>query len=379
MVAAAFVLGAPSGCSREDDRPRPAAAAIPATSSAGHAAPAAARDTSYQGDGYLFVSNEGAGNISVIDGTTDDVVATIAVGKRPRGLRVSPDGRWLFVALSGSARGGPGVDEKTLPAPDRSQDGIGLIDLSRGRLVARLPSGPDPETFDISPDGRSLYVSNEDSAQLSILDVESRKITATVGVGGEPEGVTLSPDGRFAYVASEADNRVDVVDTSRRVLTKSIPAGTRPRVILFTRDGARAFVSAELGSAIDVLDARKHARAASIKLPAAEPGVRNKPLPMGLALSPDESTLYVSTGRGGGIAVIDTATSKLSGTFTGVGSRPWGIALGVNGRKLYTANGPSDDVSVVDAASGAILKRIPTGRLPWGIVRGGAAPPPQDH
>src|SRR6185369_8660860 len=66
----------------------------------------------------VYVSNEASGDISVIDPATQTVIATVKVGKRPRGLRVGPDGRMLYVALSGSPNAGPGVDVKTLPPPD---------------------------------------------------------------------------------------------------------------------------------------------------------------------------------------------------------------------------------------------------------------------
>src|SRR5918999_964861 len=50
---------------------------------------------------------------------------------------LAPDGRSLFVAVSGSPRAPPGVDESTLPPPDRAADGIAVVDL-RARRVARV-------------------------------------------------------------------------------------------------------------------------------------------------------------------------------------------------------------------------------------------------
>src|SRR5262245_29868600 len=72
----------------------------------------------------IYATNEQSGDLSVIDAATNTVVATIPLGKRPRGIAVSPDRRKLYVALSGSPAAPPGVDEKTLPPPDRSADGI---------------------------------------------------------------------------------------------------------------------------------------------------------------------------------------------------------------------------------------------------------------
>src|SRR5688572_31068947 len=67
---------------------------------------------------YVYVTNETGGDLTVIDGGTNEVVATIPLGKRPRGIKVSPDGTKLFVALSGSPLAPPGTDESKLP-PDR--------------------------------------------------------------------------------------------------------------------------------------------------------------------------------------------------------------------------------------------------------------------
>src|SRR4051812_45576398 len=68
----------------------------------------------------VYVSSEESGDVVVIDARRSLVAARIPVGKRPRGLRLSPDGRTLYVALSGSPKAPPGVDESTLPPPDRA-------------------------------------------------------------------------------------------------------------------------------------------------------------------------------------------------------------------------------------------------------------------
>ena len=79
--------------------------------------------------GRVYVTNERSGDLSVIDVSTQRVLTTIPLGKRPRGLRASPDHSLLYVALSGSPIAGPGVDEDTLPPADKKADGIGVVDL----------------------------------------------------------------------------------------------------------------------------------------------------------------------------------------------------------------------------------------------------------
>ena len=88
---------------------------------------------------------------------------------------------------------------------------------------------------------------------------------------------------------------------------------------------------------------------------------------MGTAISNDGKELYVSTGRGNAVAIINTDNNGVATTIP-VGNRAWGIALDPSGSKLYTANGASNDVSVVDLKSRKELRRIKVGDGPWGVA-----------
>jgi YVTN family beta-propeller protein len=308
----------------------------------------------------VFVSNELAGTISVIDPATRTLVATIPVGKRPRGLRVSRDGWTLYVALSGSPRAAPGTDESTLPPPDRAADGIGVVDLERLALVRVLPSGQDPESFDLAGDD-VLVVSNEETSEASIIDVDGRKIRAQLFVGGEPEGVTTAPDGTV-WVTSEANGLVSAIDVGKRVVAAIVNAGERPRSIAFARDG-RGLVANENDASLTILDNRTRSATGRIALP------RDKamPRPMGVAFARDDRYAYVTTGRAGSVAVVDPVAASVVAMIDGVGARPWGIAVAHDGF-IYTANGPSNDISVIDPVTRAVVQRIVTGGSPWGVA-----------
>lgn len=304
----------------------------------------------------IVVSNENDGTISVIDARSHDVIATIAVGKRPRGIRVTPDGKTAYVALSGSPKAGPGVDTSTLPPADRTADGIGVVDLQRLTLVRVLPSGQDPESFDLVGDSL-LAVSNEETAEVSIVDVASGAIRARVPAGTEPEGVTTAPDG-IVWVTSEGENRVSAIDPQRGTPLGAIPTGTRPRTIAFTTDGALGLVPGELDASITMIDPKRRTLVARVAVPGA--GVK----PMGVAIDRENRRAYVTTGRGKSVIVLDLATRTVERTIADVGARPWGIAIGSDGA-VYTANGPSNDISVIRDGT---VKRIAAGASPWGIA-----------
>jgi YVTN family beta-propeller protein len=312
--------------------------------------------------GRLYVTNENSGDLTVIDTATRRVVATIPLGKRPRGIKASPDGTLLYVALSGSPMAPPGTDQRTLPPPDRKADGIGVVDVRQGKLLRVIQGGSDPEQTAVSLDGRHLFVANEDAGHASVIDVSDGRVVATVPVGGEPEGVDLRPDGRVVYVTSEADNQVAVIDAVTFKLIKTFQAGPRPRATGFLPDSSRAYVSAENGSAVIVVDATTHEPIDTITLEGGDL-VR----PMGVTTSGDGTLVFVTTGRGGSVVIIDTATNTVAGAVE-VGERPWGIAATSDGSVVFTANGPSNDVSFVDIPNRKVMGKVKVGDRPWGVV-----------
>lgn len=331
------------------------------STAAGQPAGAGATAAPLTGSYAVYVTNERSGDLTVIDPATTASVATIPLGKRPRGIRPSPDGSRLYIALSGSPISPPGVDASTLPAPDRTADGIGIVETGSLTLTRTLRGPSDPEQTAVSRDGLRLYVANEDAGTATVLDTQSGDTVARFDVGGEPEGVTTSPDGRFVYVTSEADSLVSVIETAGSRLVAQIRVGLRPRDSAFSPDSSRAYVTGENDGSVSVIDTATHRVIETIRLTGEN--VR----PMGIATSPDGRRLYVTTGRGGTVVAIDAATHQPTASVN-VGARPWGIAISPDGSRLYTANGPSNDVTVVDAITMQVLAKVPAGRSPWGVA-----------
>ncbi len=348
---------------------------------------------------FVFVSNEHSGDVTVIDGATDEVVATFRVGKRPRGIHAAPDGKRLFVTLSGSPRMAPGVDENRAPA-DKTADGLGVIDAATRKLIDRWHVGSDPEQFAVSKDGKFGFVANEDDSSASVVDLTSGQSRGKIKVSEEPEGMGVNPESGELYVTCEEKGEVFAIDVDAQRVIAKIDTGGRPRSVAFLPDGSRAYAACENGGYIAVIDAQSHQLLSKIPLPTGS-------LPMGTAISKDGKELYVSTGRGNAVAIINTQKINAQGSpllsargegereesiattreghlsssheergkgeesiiaMIPVGNRAWGIALDPSGSKLYTANGASNDVSVVDLKSRKELRRIKVGDGPWGIA-----------
>jgi len=313
----------------------------------------------------LYVSNEDGQSVTVLDAESGALIETIAIGKRPRGLKVTPDGSRLFVAVSGLPKCPPSVPDEECAKLERDlkADGIAVVDTATHKILQVLHAGSDPEQFALSRDGRRLFVANEDTASMTVVDIASGSVLQRVSVGREPEGVALTPDGRWVLITNESDNSVSVIDTGTLKIVKSVPVGKRPRDIAFTPDGRTAYISGEFDASVYQMSVPQGAPVERVL------ELRKEARPMGIVLDAKRGRLYVSTGRGGTVAVIDSASHKLLQEVQ-VGTRPWGIALSQDGRWLYTANGPSDDVSVVDTSTLKVVRQIRVGRSPWGVVVG---------
>ena len=66
--------------------------------------------------GRVYITSEGSGTMTVIDPARHEVVATVNLGKRPRGMVSSQDGNFIYVALSGSPWAPPGSGPSSGPA-----------------------------------------------------------------------------------------------------------------------------------------------------------------------------------------------------------------------------------------------------------------------
>ncbi len=173
-------------------------------------------------------------------GTGDQSTGQTAPPRDPQtaGLAVAPDGKRLYVAL--------GI-----------RNAVAVLGLPEGKAIGSAPVGVAPYRIRLSPDGRTLFVANrggraarnaEPSAlsagtpvrvdprtdaalRGSISFVDTGAMTAThIEAGRQPSGMTVSRDGGTLYVANSDEDTVSVVDVrARRVArTFSVRPPTTP-------------------------------------------------------------------------------------------------------------------------------------------------------
>ena len=160
-------------------------------------------------DGKIYVANRSAGNVIVIDPTTNSIVNTITTGGRPLGVNFATG--IAYVTL-GDANG--------VKAYDINDDYA---------LVQTYTQGTDgwPSRTAVTPDGR-LYISNQITNSVSVVDRTTGDLISTISGIGFATVIELDEADHLAFVSAQTANQVAVIDTRTDTLLRYIPTGSTP-------------------------------------------------------------------------------------------------------------------------------------------------------
>src|SRR3984893_618077 len=180
-------------------------------------------------DGKYVVAGSIQGKtVNVIDAKTEEPAWTVDMdlGVRPMTFNTNPDGstKWIFVQLSGF-NGFAVVDFAARKEVNRIKN----PDLPPGK--ATVPEGSDPSHgVAVTSDGKTLVVCSRLNNFLYTYSLPDLKLLGGAELGGKGAGwVTLTPDGKTAYVANPVTNDVSVVDVQSLKEVARIPVGFVPK------------------------------------------------------------------------------------------------------------------------------------------------------
>jgi len=216
--------------------------------------------------------------------------------------------------------------------------------------------GDKPLNSALSPDGRTLVVVNagQSTQSLQVISTATSQVRQTITYPNKPAagakqaealyvGLAWAHDGKTLYASGGGNEKIRVFSVARQALTE------RPALPLPTTDNA--------------------GKPASL-------------FPAGLALSRDDSTLYVADNQSDTMSTVNVAPSAGRGTVHTVpagppggapddpyaGHNPFGIALSPDGSKVYLTSQGGSSVSVFDAASRALLQVVPVRSHPNAVL-----------
>lgn len=145
---------------------------------------------------------------------------------------------------------GPGA---IAPPPARPGRPGGMARTDWNETVVRVGNGS--EGFDVSPDGKEIWVANAQDGTLSVINFDQKKVVDTLAVNARGANrLKFTPDGRRVLVSSGPE--LIVLDASTRKTVKRIPIGHGSGGVLIAPDGARAFVACGPDNYVAVIDLR---------------------------------------------------------------------------------------------------------------------------
>ncbi len=251
-----------------------------------------------------------------------DVPVEIKGGGGPLGIAWSPDGGVIYHSA--------GANVVCIPFTDGKPGEARRLPVESGGI--RAPGQPnDPQAAGIAcaPDGSRLYVALGTRNVVAVLDPAGVNPPQYVKVGACPYHVRLSPDGRTLWVSNRggavapagrstaatagthvrieratdavSEGSVSVIDTGS-LEVKDIRVGRQPAGIAIAPDGATAYVANSDSDTISVIDARRRRVRMTLRLGHSFGDFGH--MPTGVELSSDGRTLYVTCGGANALAVV---------------------------------------------------------------------------
>ncbi len=189
---------------------------------------------------YLLVTNWCSWDVSVIDTSGGDggatVVATVGLGRYPRGIAVSPDSTTAYVAIMGGAE-------------------IAVLDLAeavggegKGSVEWFRDVGAGPRHLNLSPDGATLFATLNRAGKVTKIDTATGKVLGSVATGSEPRSAVLSSDGTALFVVNYESDTVSRVRTSDLEVLETVAVDHHPIGITYDAGTRRIWVAAYGGS-----------------------------------------------------------------------------------------------------------------------------------
>jgi len=162
-------------------------------------------------------------------------------GKETEGLEFSADGTLLIVA-------------------NEAQDNIGIFQTGTGQLVKSVDLamyGRRPRGVKRSPDGNSYAVTMEGSSTLLLLDPDFHVMKRTM-TAAKPYGVAFDRSGRRIFVAAAGARTLQVYGADSLQLVAEAPIGQRCWHFTFTPDDRRLLLACGRSNNVYVIDANSY-------------------------------------------------------------------------------------------------------------------------
>ncbi len=195
----------------------------------------------------VFVSNWESRTVSVIDTASHTVSDTYRIPGIPRGMGVSPDGRYLYVAVYSGGK-------------------VVKIDTDKGGIVKKINLGDGaPRHIVVAENSGRIYVSDMYYGNVAVIDSGSDRVVNIFHVGSNLNTIALSRDERYLFISSRGKNsrygylhkgpvfgKIFVYDTVLKRIVDWTWGGNQPTGLDVSPDGRTVVFSDFLDSRLEI-------------------------------------------------------------------------------------------------------------------------------
>jgi YVTN family beta-propeller protein len=272
----------------------------------------------------VYVAGISSDTVSVIDGVTNAVIATVPVGSG-QGVDVHPVTNRVYVVNTFSQT-------------------VSVIDGTTNSVVATVEGlAFRPRLVGVNPTTNRVYVNNHGNGSertVAVIDGDSNTIIDTVTVGAGPHGIGVNPITNRVYAGNDVDNTVSVIDGATNSVIATIPVGGRPLDLGVNPVTNRIYVSNYNDNTVSVIDGATNSVITTIA------GLSG---PRGIGVNPGTNRLYVCNLDAASVSVIDGTTNEVIETVA-VGNAPVDCEVNPSTDRVYVADFVDNTVSVIEDA-----------------------------
>jgi len=303
---------------------------------------------------YIVQTNSAGDNVSLIDPTTDKVVAEVPEAEVIHGAAAAPDGSRLYLS-------------------DEALDTVDVVETKTMRITKRIPLTGRPNNLAINKNGKKAYVAIA-TAQggVDVIDLVALERTKHIRILGGVHNTFITPDSKFVVAGSTGGSVATVIDTEleRAVWSIHFEGGVRPICFETNPDGSTRRMFAQITNlhGFAIVDWAQRKEVGRINLPDLPPAQRNNEgiqgAPAhGILIAPDGKTLWSTSKFNSAVYAYSMPDLKYLGEVK-VGKVPDWISFTPDSKKMYVANAHDNTVSVIDVAARKELTKIKVGQVP---------------
>ncbi len=163
-----------------------------------------------------FITLQDSSELAAIDLATQTLLWKMPTGNTPAGLWMTPGDQYLLVGITG-------------------EDNVQVIDWKNRKEVKRILSGKGAHNFRPLGDKKQVFVSNRIASTISLINMQTlEKVGDITGLPSGPDDMEITPDGKTMWVTFRFAKKVGVIDIPSMKLIATIPVGKSPHGVFFT-------------------------------------------------------------------------------------------------------------------------------------------------